>query len=98
MAFDRVFSTGRKIVDKRIIVRLAPAERPRIGCTVSKKYGNSVRRHQFKRRVRAAFRQHYAELPAADMVFSALPDRGFVTYNEIDTIFTSLITDDSATR
>ncbi|MCH7521558.1 MAG: ribonuclease P protein component [Candidatus Marinimicrobia bacterium] len=88
--FDRVFTDGRKVVHGRMVLRLVPAPHPRLGCTVSRKYGNSVRRHQYKRRVRAAFHQYYHQLPTADMVLSALPGKGFITYEEIDAVFAGL--------
>jgi ribonuclease P protein component len=68
--FRRVFDRGRSRGDQRLIVYACPRlpgeenETPRLGLTVSGKFGNSPLRNLFKRRVREAFRLNRARLPA----------------------------------
>ena len=96
--FDRVFTYGQKISHRSLSAWLAPASQPRLGCAISKKYGNSVQRNQFKRRVRAAFRQLYDQLPTADMVVTAAPRQEPVAYRDIEAFFHYLGTHDPAGR
>lgn len=81
--FDRVFACGYKIDSDRLSARIAQGSHPRLGVTVSRHYGNAVRRHKFKRRVRAIFREHYNQLPDADIVISAGTGKGLIKYEEI---------------
>ncbi len=68
--FRRVFDRGRSRGDRRLIVYVCPREEPgpdhfpRLGLTVSGKFGNSPLRNRFKRRVREAFRLNRSRLPA----------------------------------
>ncbi len=91
MEFDRVFSSGKKVTHHGISAWLLPAPQTRLGFAISKKYGNNVRRNQFKRKVRAAFRQLYDRLPAADMVVSTSLNKGKVDYRDIEALFRILI-------
>ncbi|UCD38826.1 MAG: ribonuclease P protein component, partial [Fidelibacterota bacterium] len=82
--FERVFSQGRRVTHAGITAWLLPSESPRIGCAVSRRYGNPVHRNKLKRRVRAAFRQHMDQLPSNDIVITATAKRGWVTYPQIE--------------
>lgn len=56
--FRRIYTQGKKIPGKYINIHLIPTlkKRPRLGVTLSKSYGNAVRRNAFKRYARESFR------------------------------------------
>jgi ribonuclease P protein component len=69
--YKRVYDLKRSVGDDRLLLFGAWNDlgRSRLGTSVSKKVGNSVRRHYLKRMIREAFRLSQFELPAGlDMV------------------------------
>jgi len=74
--FARVLSGKCKAADAVLVVYAARNDLTfsRIGISVSKRLGNSVRRHNIKRRIREAFRKSKADLPGRlDIVCVAKP-------------------------
>lgn len=63
--FDRVFAAKVRAADGRILLFAVRNGTPhtRLGLVVSRKQGNSVKRHRLKRRLREAFRLVRPELP-----------------------------------
>ena len=64
--FERVLREGTRIAVGEFVLMAAPGEgeRRRLGLTVGKRVGNSVRRYAVKRRVREWFRANRCKLPA----------------------------------
>lgn len=72
--FSRVYQNGRKSVNKHFVVYVLDTDkkRPRLGVTVSKKVGNSVKRNRVKRLIREVFRLSKKQLkPGNDIVVVA---------------------------
>ncbi len=56
--FQKIYRHGVRFVGKSALITYLPTDGdlPRLGLTVTKKYGNAVRRNRFKRLAREAFR------------------------------------------
>lgn len=65
--FKKIFSQGKRLVGHLIAFnyRLGTSGRPRLGITVSKKYGKAHDRNRFKRVVKESFRELQRHLPPA---------------------------------
>ena len=53
--FKNVYNNSESLTTKDLLFNYTSDETPKLGFTVSKKYGNSVQRNLFKRRCRYAF-------------------------------------------
>ena len=60
-----ISKSGSRLLGNFIVVdyRLGNVKSPRLGITVSKKYGTAVVRNRFKRVVREAYRYYYSDIP-----------------------------------
>ncbi len=72
--FLRVMRSGTRIAGNLIVIdyRFGKDFVPKLGITVSKRYGKAYRRNRFKRLVREAFRLSYNQFPA-NLEINVLP-------------------------
>ena len=57
--FDRLFAARQSIANKHLVMYYLPnhGDQSRLGLVIGKRYGNAVKRNQFKRWLREVFRQ-----------------------------------------
>jgi ribonuclease P protein component len=72
--FQRVLKTGNKLVGNLIIIdyRIGKSFCPKLGITVSRRYGKAHLRNRFKRVVREAFRHYCPQMPR-DIEINIIP-------------------------
>ena len=89
--FDATYALRRSARDGRLVLYARPnaLKHSRLGMSVAKRYGNSVRRNRFRRLIREAFRLHKEELPKG-CDFIVIPGRGLDV--SLDDIAQSLLT------
>lgn len=71
--FSKVYKRGKSFADKNLVIYILPnkLDYTRVGLSVSKKVGNSVRRNRVKRLIRETFRLNYHENFGYDIIFIA---------------------------
>lgn len=93
--FDAVFDGGRSVGNKRLVIHWLANElgHPRLGLVVSTRFGNAVKRNQFKRRVREIFRKHKQQLGPRDVVIlpSKKPEAQTAGHEELLEAFNALL-------
>ncbi|MBQ9511779.1 MAG: ribonuclease P protein component [Lachnospiraceae bacterium] len=88
--FKTVYRRGTSCADKRLILyaNRNGTGRNRLGISASKKYGNSVERHLFQRRIRAIYRlQEEAFHSGWDVVVVARSRAKDAEYSELEKSF-----------
>ena len=84
--FDNAYATGQRIPSRyfTLIVRPTNLERPRLGLTISRAVGPSVKRNAVRRRLREAFRRNRDVMTQGlDIVIQARPGAPTATYAEL---------------
>lgn len=74
--FQKVYKKGKSVANKYLVLYYLKntLDTPRIGCSVSKKVGNSVVRHRVKRLIKEVYRlNHEPYIKGYDLVFIAKP-------------------------
>jgi ribonuclease P protein component len=93
--FDAVFDNGQSAGNKRLVIHWLANDlgHPRLGLVVGTRYGNAVKRNQFKRRVREIFRKHKQQIGSRDVVVmpSKKPEAQGATYEELQEAFLKLL-------
>lgn len=85
--FQRVYDFGKSYANKYLVMFVMPngSERNRLGISVSKKVGNSVIRHQVKRRIKESYRlQEDKFISGIDIVIIARASAKDISYNQIE--------------
>ncbi len=76
--FQETSRMRNRFVASSILINYRPSQLARLGITVSRQFGNAVKRNRFKRLVREAFRKQYSIIPPYDLV--VLPKKGVSDY------------------
>lgn len=63
----------------------------KLGITVSRKYGNAVKRNRFKRLVREAFRVRSSQFPSGTMIHALAKSPQILTFAQISSDFDHLL-------
>ncbi|MBI5346201.1 MAG: ribonuclease P protein component [Chlamydiae bacterium] len=90
--FLRIFKTRKRVVGQVICIDYSPfSGKTKLGITVSKKFGSSVERNHFKRRIREAFRLNKPLLPGVEINISPSKKSKGATFHEINQELLSLL-------
>ncbi len=84
--FSKVYKRGKSFADKYLVMYILPNKLgyTRVGLSVSKKVGNSVRRNRIKRLIRETFRLNYLSNGNYDIVFIARVRSNDADYAKIE--------------
>ena len=91
--FRAVYHRGRSAADRRLVVYCLEngMEKNRLGISASRKYGNSVERHRFQRRIREIYRlRENCFVRGIDLVVIARTDAANSDYHELEHSFEKL--------
>ena len=92
--FRAVYQKGRRFVGKRLVLFYLTGlfSHPRLGITITKKWGKAHDRNRFKRVSREAFRKLYPSLPKG-LVVNIHPKEGYrdLTPDEVETELNNLV-------
>lgn len=68
--FDAVFEKGRSVGNKLLVVHWLDTERghSRLGLVIGTRFGNAVKRNQWKRRIREIYRRNKQAIASRDIV------------------------------
>jgi ribonuclease P protein component len=63
--FERLFHKGKRAFSPSLTVIYRPSDKMRMGISIGKKHGKSVKRNRIKRLIREAFRKTQGEMKGA---------------------------------
>ena len=92
--FQEVYHTGVSCADRNLVIyyRKNLLEMNRLGISVSRKYGNSVARHLFRRRIRAVYEKREDDLlRGIDLVVIARNHAAESSFSELADSFDRLV-------
>jgi len=92
--FHKVYRSERKLTGSFLVLYISPnrTQTTRMGLSVNRKFGDSVKRNRFKRSVREAFRLHLSELAKGyDIVIRPRHEAVRATMREIEADFCRLV-------
>ena len=92
--FQEVYHTGRSVADGNLVLygRRNQLSVNRLGISVSKKYGNSVKRHLFRRRILAIYESHEDTLiKGVDIVVIARNTAADRSFSDLKISFDKLV-------
>ncbi len=84
--YSRIYNSGARLYSESFLVRILPNDKGtrRLGITVGKRIGNSVKRNRIKRLLREFFRLHKDSLPEGrDIVITVRKDVSARSLQEI---------------
>lgn len=92
--FQQIYQKGRKVQARYFTAFVLPVERkqPRIGITVTRKFGKSVKRNRARRLVREAFRKNKWLVPqGVDIVINVKAPLEEAAYCELESDFIAFL-------
>lgn len=93
--FDAVFEQGRSAGNKLLVVHWLENEHghPRLGLVVGTRFGNAVKRNQWKRRIREIYRRNKQAVGSRDIVVlpSKRPEARQADHAALQEALTSLL-------
>lgn len=77
--YRRVYKRGRRVWNRTFTIFVTPtrSECPRVGFSITKKFGTAVERNRMRRRLKEVIRQHRAAIPRMDII--VMPKRSALT-------------------
>ena len=88
--FRAIYSNSRRKSVGDLLFLYSSFNSPKLGLTVSKKYGNAVKRNLFKRRVREVFINKVFK-PGVNVALIVKPKKNDINYASINNSFDKLI-------
>lgn len=91
--FQRVYHDGRSVADRNLVIYASEngLSGNRLGISASKKFGNSVKRHRFQRRIREICRHQEKDLVSGrDIVVIARSGASESGYHVLEESFVRL--------
>jgi ribonuclease P protein component len=92
--FKCLYRQGSSLSGKHFVVYYKPSDRQtsRLGFSISKKFGNAVKRNQARRRLGDIYRKHDEPKSGSfDMVIVARPSAAYMDYQDMEKEITDIL-------